>query len=377
MAAAGASVFSFALGLSGVALPLLALSEGYSSTEVGLLTGFSALSQMTSRFGLGRLMRVVSDWVLVAVAAALLSFSCVVVAVSALWVPFLVAQLLQGVSRACYWTGSQTHVVRGEGSSVRSLATVNLVGNVGLLLGPLAAGVLAGSSISGALWCGAGSAALAVVPACFLDRLPPFVPLATRPPGMIWRRPGVSAGCFAGVTAGAWRGLLSSYVPVALVEAKNTSTSVGALVAIANAASLIGSFAVSRLSTRGFARYFAAGTIATGVSVAAVGLVAHSVVLAAVVLLVSGLGAGGIQTLGPAIASDAVHPQEKGEAIAATGTFRAAALFAAPIGVAGMVTVLPLAACLAVVGALIALPSLTTPGLRRQLTSAEQAEQPG
>jgi hypothetical protein len=60
--------------------------------------------------------------------------------------------------------------------------------------------------------------------------------------------------------------------------------------------------------------------------------------------------------VGPALATDAVHPDEAGDAIAASGTFRAGALFAAPLGVAGLLAALPLAPAMAVVGAVIALP---------------------
>jgi hypothetical protein len=45
-------------------------------------------------------------------------------------------------------TGSQTHVVRGKGSSVGRLAMVNLVASIGQLLGPVLAGVVASRSIA-------------------------------------------------------------------------------------------------------------------------------------------------------------------------------------------------------------------------------------
>ncbi len=368
-ACAASAIYSFALGLASVAVPLLAVAAGYSAVEIGVLTAVSAIAQMTSRLGLGRVMRVFPDWVLVAAATAMLAASCAVAALSAAVVPMVAAQLLQGTSRACFWTGSQTHVVRGEGSSVRGLAMVNMVGNIGLLLGPVAGGVLAERSASLALAVGAAVAAAAVVPVLFVDRLPPFVRRPDRPPGMIWRRPGVSAGCWAGVTAGAWRGLLTSYIPLVLIVAGHSSSTVGVLVALANTASLVGSVLVARLDSHGLARAFGLGVLVTGGAVAVTGLVAHSAVLAGLALVASGIGAGGIQTMGPAIASDAVHPQERGEAIAAAGTFRAAALFFAPIAVAGMVAVVPIAAGLAVAGVAIALPASYTPSLRRHLTS--------
>ena len=62
-----------------------------------------------------------------------------------------------------------------------------------------------------------------------------------------------------------------------------------------------------------------------------------------------------------------MHPEERGEAIAATGAFRAAALFAAPLGAAAVVTVAPVAVALTVGGALIVAPAVFTRSLARHI----------
>jgi MFS family permease len=361
-AAGGAAVFSLALGLASVALPLLAIAAGYSGVEVGVLTAVSALSQMGVRLVLGLVMRLLPDWTLIAAAALLLAASNALVVVSTAVVPFVVAELLQGVARGCFWTGSQTHVVRGPGSAVGALATVNLVSGVGLLGGPVLAGVLSEHSPQLALGVGAGIAVVGCLPPLFLDRLPPFSPPEDRPPGYLWRRPGVNAGCWAGVTCGVWRGLLGSYVPVALTSAHQASTTIGILVAVANAASLAGAGIVGRIRREWIVWSYAVGAVAAGVGTGVVTVLAASPWAAAVVLAVSGLGAGALQTVGPAVATDAVHPEERGEAIAVTGTFRAGALFLGPLAVAGLLTVAPLALAMGAAGALITLPAL---GARR------------
>lgn len=360
-------VFSLALGLATVALPLLAIAAGYSVAEIGVLTAVSAIAQMTTRLVLGPVMRIFPDWTLIAAASVLLAASNALLVLSAALVPFVVAEVLQGVSRACFWTGSQTHVVRGAGSAVGALANVNLVSSVGLLGGPVLAGFLAESSPQLALAVGAGIGIVGFVPSLFLRRLPPFSPPPNPPPGRLWRRPGVDAGCWAGVTAGAWRGLLSSYVPVALSAAQQSSSTIGALVSVANAASLTGAGIVGRIRVAWMARTYAVGAVATGVATGVVALLASSPWAAAVALAVSGLGAGALQTLGPAIATEAVHHQERGDAIAVTGTFRAAALFLAPLGVAGLVSAVPLAAAMGAAGALITLPALSVRRLNDHL----------
>lgn len=361
--AAASAVYSLSLGTASVALPLLALRAGYSATEVGALTAVAAVAQMATRMLLGLAMRRWPDWTLVAGAALLLAVSNAVVALSAALLPFVLAQLLQGLSRACFWTGSQTHVVRGPGRAARTLATVNLVSSVGLLAGPVVAGVLSERTPALALGVAAAVAGAAVLPTLLLDRLPPFVPPDDRPPGRLWRRPGVDAGCWAGVTAGAWRGLLTSYVPVALDAARQSATTVGTLVAVANGASLLGAAAAGRVRRVRSSAVLLGAVVATGVATALTAAVASHVVLSAVVLAVSGLGAGALQVLGPALAAESVHPQERGDAIAVSGTFRAAALFTAPLAVAGLVVVLPLGAAVAVVGAAMTGPALA---LRRR-----------
>lgn len=349
--------FSFALGAASVALPLQALAVGYSAVEVGVLIAVSAISQMIGRLLLARVMRVVPDWLIVAAACLLLGVSCLVVVGSSDVVPFVVAQLLQGLARAAFWTGSQTHVVRGKQSSVRALASVNLVGNVGLLSGPVVAGLLIGEDARLALGVSAAFAFLSVLPAARLDRLPPFRKLSNRQPGHMWQRRGVWEGCYAGVTAGAWRGLLGSYVPLALVHAGQASLTVGVLVSIANTAAILGAWLVGRMEDESRMRdVLLLGTPVTGLALAAMGPLAFSSVLAAVALTVSGIAAGGLQVLGPATAADAVHPEERGEAIAATGTWRAASLFVAPLLTAGLVAVVPVGMAMVLTGAAIAVP---------------------
>ncbi len=349
--------FSFALGVASVALPLQAVAVGYTAVEVGVLIAVSAIAQMVGRLFLGRLMRVVPDWLIVAAACVLLAASCLVVVGSSAVAPFVVAQLIQGLARAAFWTGSQTHVVRGDESSVKALAAVNLVGNVGLLSGPVVAGLLIGEDARLALAVSAAAAFLAVLPAARLDRLPPFRKLSNRQPGHMWQRQGVWEGCYAGVTAGAWRGLLGSYVPLALVHAGHASFIVGVLVGVANTAAIIGAWLVGRMEDESRMRQvLVLGTPATGLAIAAVGPLAFSAVLAAMALTVSGVAAGGLQVLGPATASDAVHPEERGEAIAATGTWRAASLFVAPLVTAGLVAVVPIGAAMALTGVALAVP---------------------
>ncbi len=365
IATSGAAfLFSSAMGVASVAVPLLALQEGYGVVAVGLLAAVPAVSQMLTRLVLGAVMRVVSDWVLIATAAVMLTVANAMLVASVAVAPFVIAQLFQGVARACFWTGSQTHVVRGEGSSVKALAAVELVSGAGQLAGPVLGGVLAAGSASHAVAAGAVLAALSLVPAFFLDRLPPFQTLDDRPSGRIWRRPVVALGCLASASGGAWRGVLTSYVPVLLAHAGYASSTIGGMVAVGNGAAVAGSAVAGRTPSHRIVPTYALATTVTGVALAVLGFVDGQPVLAATVLAVSGLAAGMLQTIGPAMAADGVHPEERGDAIAAVGTYRAAALFAVPFGAAAMLLVLPLSGVFAVTGGLIALPALRARSMR-------------
>lgn len=356
---AGTAVYSVSLSSAVVALPLLALEAGYSVVQVGVLVALSAVTQMLGRVGMGAWMNRFADWTFVIAASVLLVLSSGLAALSTAAVPFVIAHLLQGVSRAFFWTGTQTHAVRGDRPAVQGMALVNLSSATGLLAGPLLAGAVGEVSLSLAMAVSAGLAALGLVPAALLDRLPPFSPPQGSSQKRIWRRPGVDAGCWAGASAGAWRGLIGSYVPVALDAARLSTSLIGLLIAVANAAQLVGSAAVTRLGKGLLVRSLVAGTLAAGIGVGVVGLVADNPWLVGGALAVSGLGAGVLQTAGPAVAIENVHPQERGAVMAASGTFRAAALLISPLAAAALVAAAPVWVALVVGGGLIVVPVRT------------------
>lgn len=348
-------LFSVALGIVSVAVPLLALSTGYDATQVGILVALSAVSQLLTRSMMARMMRRLPDKFFVVSAAALIAVSSGMLALSTTIFAFLAAQLLQGAARAFFFTGNQTHAVRVSSSAVKGLTTVNLAGGVGALLGPALAGLLAESSAQTALAVAVVLGAVTAIPAWLLLRLPPFDE-DERGSGRIFRRPGVGSACWAGATSGSWRGLLDSYVPVALALAGQSASTIGLLVSVANGAALIGSGLAGWVRRAGVHGSLVIGILATGVGTAFLGAVAGSMIAAACALAISGFGAGLLQTIGPATATEAVHPEERGDAIASVGLFRASALFGAPLGMAGMVLIAPVSVAFLVVGALVSVP---------------------
>ncbi|MGH7290116.1 MAG: MFS transporter, partial [Myxococcota bacterium] len=181
----------------------------------------------------------------------------------------------------------------------------------------------------------------------------------------MWLRPGVDASCAMTAGGGAWRGLMNSYVPVVLAHSGQAAPAIGLLVTGANVAALIGSATSKWVQALGFRSAVLLGLLPAGIGIGLTGLFSGHVAVVAVTLFLAGLGAGVLQTVGPALAADSVEPEERGDAIASNGTFRAATLLIAPLGVGALVLVLPIGTALGVAGALILLPSAVVARRRR------------
>ncbi|MEV6119258.1 MFS transporter [Streptomyces sp. NPDC052077] len=361
------SLFSVSLGMVSVAAPMIAVQAGISAAAIGALVALSGVSQITTRLCMGPLLRRFPDKVFVTLASFALAVSCAVLVHSEeVWV-FGVSQFLQGLARALFWTGSQTHAIRAWPTSVGGLAAVNAANGAGALVGPALAGVLAARSLDLSLVVAGVTGLLGGVSAVFLKRFRPFRRDPEQKGGgrrRLWLRPGVRTACVMTAGGGAWKGLMNSYVPVVLSHAGHAAPVIGALVTAANLAVLAGTAASRRVQTLGPRGSTVLGLVPAGAGLALTGLFPGSAVVSAVMLFVAGLGAGLLQTVGPALAADAVGPEERGDAIASIGTARAATLLMSPLGVGALVLVLSSGAALAVAGALISLPAVAA-ALRR------------
>jgi MFS family permease len=362
---ASGALFSFAMGLSAVAIPLFALNSGLTAGQVGVLIAVSACAQLSVRTVMGSLMRRVADKHFVSAAGVLMALSCVSLLLSSsVWV-FVVSQLAQGAARGVFWTGVQTHVVRTSTSAVAAIAQINLVSGIGQIVGPFLAGpIIEHYSLERALACATVVGVLVVLPSSLMVRLEPMRPKrkGRSPAVAVWRQPGVGLASWAGAVAGSWRAMMNSYVPVVLAQAGHGAAAIGVVSGIANATSIGGSAAAGWIKMGRLRAFLVWGIVTSGVGLALFGILAGDLVLATVALAVAGVGAGLLQTAGPAVASETVAPEERGEAIATAGTYRAAALLLAPLGVAGLVTVIATSAGIAVLGVAMAGPVLLLRG---------------
>jgi MFS family permease len=358
--AMGASTLAFgmALGVGTVTLPLLALAAGYDPAIIGLLTASSAVSQLGIRLVLPWILGRYPDRLLVAIACLMIAGSYATLLLSVSIPAFLVAQSLQGTARGLFWTGSQTHVVRGQHGAVKSLARNQVVGNLGTMSGPALAGALAAISLPLAVQAGVAIGTVAFVATLGLHHLPPFVRRPAEHRGRLWRKPNVLVGCLANFTAGGWRSMLGSYVPVVLSAGGLGPGIVGILVALADAASMAAAAVLATVTARRITTALALAVLGISAALAVLPFAAGQPVVSGLMLLIGGVGSGIIVVLGPALVSETVDPSDRGEALALSGTFRAVALLATPAGVALALGVLPLSAAMVVAGVLIGVPPL-------------------
>lgn len=359
-------LFSTALGLGTVVVPLFALNEGFDGADVGLLVGLSALSQMAARIGLGAALRRYSDRSFLVVSAVLLAGGFLMLSLSHDIIAFAVAMLFDGLARALFWTGSQTHVVRGAAPSAAPLAEMNFFSAVGMTVGPLLGGLLSQHSSVLALLVAAGIAMGCLTLTPLVWRHPTFPAVREHGTSRVWRHRGVNAGCWANASAGAWRALLRSFVPVALDQARQSAGTIGALMSLTNLATLFGSSVVARIAARHEPLAFVTALVAAAAGIGLTALVAGNLVIVAGLLVLCGLGGGALQTLAPAVAVDRADAERRGDVIALTGVFRSAAAFAGPVGVAGLIGVLPLAAALGVASLVLTVPVCTARQLLRR-----------
>jgi MFS family permease len=153
-----------AVDITLVYLPALGADRGLAAGTVGLLLTLRALASMTSRLGLGRLVRLVGRRRLMigSVALSAVSMAAVAVPLPVGWTAVLVLLLGLGLGVGQPLTMSWLAEVAPAGSRGRAMS-LRLTGNrLGQVLLPSAVGLLAaGFGAAGVLWATAG--ALAVV----------------------------------------------------------------------------------------------------------------------------------------------------------------------------------------------------------------------
>jgi predicted MFS family arabinose efflux permease len=348
--------FSIGLGVGTVTIPLLALASGYDPAAVGFLVATAAAMQLASRLALPWLLGRFEDRTLIAISAAMMLATFVLLAISTEVVVFVAAQLLQGAARGIFWTSSQTHAIRDQPRPVQRLVDLNVAGSAGTLVGPAIGGILASLGLTVALVAAAIGALIAVIGSPLLRSFPPFDRRRSVGTWRLLRRSGVDIACWSSVVGGLWWSMVGSFVPVILVAAGVGAIGVGWSITASEAAGT-----VALLTLRSLRRDWIQPTVRFGGFVATFALVAiallpTSLLVAVPLLVIGGAAAGTITALGPAMAALVASADEQGDALSLTGVFRAAALFAAPAAVGILIGPLVVGSAMAAVSVVVGLP---------------------
>ena len=206
------SAYSVGLGIATVIIPLLALDAGYDPAAVGLLVAVSAGCQFTSRLALPTLLGRVPDRTLIGIASLAMVGAFILLLGSTALPVFVMAQLLQGFSRAIFWTSSQTHAIRGPGRALQRLVDVNAAGSLGTLSGPAIGGMLAVIGLPLALAVAAVASLIAAITTLWMETLPPYDRRHSAGTRHLLGRDGVDVACWASAVTGGWWSMMGSYV---------------------------------------------------------------------------------------------------------------------------------------------------------------------
>lgn len=352
--------FALGLGISGVMLTFVAISDGLSVGAIALLSATSAASQMVCRIALGAAFRFVPDRVVMM--AALLTLGLSMVAVLALpgLVGLAIAQMFQGASRAGFWTGSQIHVLRVAEIPARGMARNQFVSSGVGVLGPVIAGAFAGQDPRVAAWIVLAVSLVGALGCLLLTRLPVFDPPAKPAKGRVWRRPGVGVSSVGSLASGVWYVAINTFVPVVLGAAGWSTLGIGIVMGATNASMLIGVIGAGRTKPERFIPVILGATITSSAGVALLIAAGALPALTVLGLLASGIGTGALMTLYPTLAAQSVDPQERGQAVVTTGLYRSTALLGTPILVSLATLVMPIGAAMLLVAGIAGTPGIVT-----------------
>ncbi len=372
--------FSVGLGVATLAIPLLALGAGFGAATVGFLVATAAATQFLTRLALPILLGRFPDRTLIALSSALMLVGFSLLAVNIALPVFVLAQVLQGAARAIFWTASQTHAIRGVSRPVQRLVDVNVAGSAGTLIGPVLAGSLASFGLQVAMAAAVAGAAMAVMGTPLMRRLPPFDRQLSGGSMSLLRRDGVDVACWASAAGGVWWSMVGSYIPVILVSSGLGPAAIGWLITASETAGTVALLSLRNVATRWVPTAVRIGAFGALTALAAVAMAAllvigptfgrmdapPPIVVYAVLLVLGGAASGTVTTMGPAMATLMSEPDEQGDALSLSGTFRAGALFGAPATVGGLLSVMALVPALLVVVAAAAGPGLIIGRRRRR-----------
>jgi MFS family permease len=318
------AAWNFGLGMTWLAVPLYAHSQGLSNAEIGFLFAAPVLAQAplnlvggayTDRIG-GRRIMLGSCWMMIASGTWL-------VLASGFWM-LLVGQLALILSRAAFWPATWAMASELPGTRGVQLGRLNAVTNVGQILGTVLCGfLLTAAGYQAAFFALAVIGVLALVAGVTTVAQPArehqhgHHPLASYLP-LLGRRIIVYAMMCAYLSALPFS-LTMSFYPLLLAEFGHSESASGVLLGLRAVGSILASLLVARFVRSGPQTLW---PVACGIAVAAsIGLVPtiNHVAPIALWMLVVGAGTAAMTLYFQITISEASTPGERGSALALGG----------------------------------------------------------
>jgi MFS family permease len=321
--------YHIGLGATLILVPLYALHLGYDLAELGVIIGSQAVFGLFLRLFAGAISdRFGERWVLLGSFGAMIAGAAVIGVSSTFWT-LILGQTFLGISRATYWTATQSYCSRiNPAKSGTLLGRMSSSRTFGEMVGAALAGLIAETLGYGSAWAilaglgGVGLVGSSVLPILprkdalrgFKQALAP-IPSMTRSPSM------AMAGFTAFVVSAAMTMAVILLVPY-LRELGNGETTVG----LVRTAGLVGSVGIGIIfgrivSRTGQKNLYVFALSAMGVIMLAVPLVGTA--LAPMGVLVFGYGTfyGLLGPLYPLTASTYSSQEQRGVAMAYVGLY--------------------------------------------------------
>lgn len=330
--------YHIGLGATLILVPLYALHLGFDLAELGFIVASQAVFGLFLRLFAGAISdRFGERWVLLVSFAAMIAGAAVIGGSTTFWA-LISGQTLLGISRATYWTATQSYCSRiNPEKSGTLLGRMSSSRTSGDMVGAALAGLIAETMGYGSAWAiiagigGAGLVGSSLLPILprkdalrgFKQALAP-IPSLARSPSM------AMAGFTAFVVSAAMTIVVILLVPY-LRELGNGETTIGLVRTVALVGSVgIGIIFGKIVSRTGQKNLYALALSALGIIMLAVPLVGVSLTPMAILMFAYGTFYGLLGPLYPLTASTYSSQEQRGVAMAYVGLYWGVAQMAVP-----------------------------------------------
>jgi DHA1 family tetracycline resistance protein-like MFS transporter len=372
--------YMITLGSTLILVPLYALHLGFDLAELGVIVGSQALFGLFLRLFAGAICDQFGErWVLWG------SFGTMVVgatifAVSGTFWALILAQTFLGISRATYWTSTQSYGSRiNPAKSGTLLGRMSSSGTAGQMVGAALAGLVAETMGYGWAWTGvialgalglAGSSVLPVLPRKDLRR---GFKQALAPVPALARNPSMAMAGFTAFTASTSMTIAVILLVPYLSELGNGETTIGLIRTVGSVGSVVIGIVFGKIVAKtGQQNLYMSVLTLMGLTMLAIPLAGSGLLALTALMFSYGTLHGVLGPLYPLTASTYSTQEQRGMAIAYVGLYWAAAQVTVPAVFGVVAANVGLEASFWVAGALFLAFAIAMPILFPLLTKRHQ-----